>query len=102
MAYGVVFVSTKERMKALPKLSPRLPNGKQRVSVHFVKTTVPRVANYLTAATGAKFVVGEKAKPLEVDAVANKLTLAQALALSLYPIGCTAEAKEGSIFIKKR
>ena len=102
MAYGVVFVSTKERMKALPKLSPRLPNGKQRVSVHFVKTTVPRVANYLTAATGAKFVVGEKAKPLEVDAVANKLTLAQALALSLYPIGCTAEAKEDSIVIKKR
>ena len=89
-------------MKALPKLSPRLPKSKKKVSMYFVKVTVPQLANYLTAVTGAKFVVGEKAKPLKVSAAANKLTLAQALALSLYPIGCTAEAKEDSIVIKKR
>lgn len=102
LRYGVVFVSTKKRMKALPRLSPQLPKSKKRVSLFFAKTTVPQMASYLTAFTGAKFVVPEEAKSLEVSAAANNVTLAQALALCLYPIGCTAEAKEDSIVIKKR
>lgn len=106
LRYGVVFVAPKERLKALPAVTPwkdeALP--KKRVDLPFDGTKLRLALDYLAAATGEKFKVDPAAedavRSIEVTLVAGRIRVSDALAVLLVPHGLTlARDKDGAVVV---
>jgi len=105
LRWGVVFVSTPKRLKALPRDPPLGGLGGRRISLPFERTPLPKALGYLNAASGLAVSVDVAAKDdveaTEVTVQVSDTEPADALALMLLPAGFTAERKDGRIVVRK-
>ena len=100
--YGVVYVADAKRLKHLPILAPELQSPTlrgQRLKLALKAVPLKRVGAKL--GIGAKLVVAEEHGDKEITAQAADITLSQALALMLYPVGLTATEADGALKVQK-
>ena len=100
LRWGVVYVASRERLAAMPHAAP-IPMTGRLVELKFRKSTLAQVVNFLTAASGQQIVVDSKVDAdTAISVEAKAVDCAQALALTLYPIGRQASTKEQVITIR--
>jgi hypothetical protein len=108
LRYGVIFLATKERINALPAVSPWKDKAlhEKRVDLPFDATAFPIALAYLTVASGEKFTIapGDKdaIEAIEVSFTVNKVRLGDALALLLLPNGCKLERNNDGVYVISR
>jgi len=107
LRWGVAFVSTAPRLKALAKKGPSLPpamSGKT-VDLDFDDAPLSEVIEKLKMATGLKIGVAAASRTAlagtRITVTAKGLTLSQALALTLAPVGARAYVQNGALAIGK-
>jgi len=100
LRYGVIYVASAKRLKQLPVLVPELQSPQlrgQRVKFALKAAPLKRVG----ASLRAKLVVPADQGDKEITARATDITLAQALALILYPEALTATEANGELRVQK-
>jgi hypothetical protein len=100
LRYGVVYVASKERLKQLPVLVPELRKHEERARLLGLKLDAVPLKK-VGAKIGVDLRLPEEQADLEITARAKEITLAQALALMLYPQGLTATEKNGGLAVEK-
>jgi len=100
LRWGVVYVATKKRLAAMPHAAP-IPMTGRLVALPFRKTTLAQVVNYFGAASGQQIVLDKSIDAkTKISVETTAIDFAQALALTLYPIGRKASMKENVITIR--
>ena len=99
LRWGVVYLASKERLAGMPH-TPPIPMTGRLVALPFRKTTLAQVVNYFVAASGQQIVLEKSVDAkTKISVETQAIDFAQALALTLYPIGRQASMKEKVITI---
>ncbi|MHC4952667.1 MAG: hypothetical protein ACYTGZ_02160 [Planctomycetota bacterium] len=102
LRWGVVYVASKKRLGALPRSAAFAVKGPV-VDLKFRKTPLQDAAKQIAAKSRHRLVLDPKADgKAKVTVEAKGLEPAQALAVTLLPVGHTAEIKDKTITIKPR
>ena len=104
LRYGVLYIAEREHFDRMPVLPPQLETPalrNLRMPVDSEGVALAEVAPQLEKLMSIPFIVPEGMKARTVTAHAKDVTLEQALALLLYPLGWTAEEKDGAVHMKE-
>jgi len=101
LRYGVAYLAPTEELARMPLLPPEI--GKDPVvPLHLVDKSIGDALRFLQAVSKRRFEWPDELPDRKVSVRADSVTLAQALALVLYPANLTAAERDGVVVVSTR
>ena len=101
LRYGVVYFAPRGTLAKLPLLPPKIGKAPQ-VVLHLENKSIADALRYLQAVSGRRMSWPKELPADKVNVRADSVTLDQALALILYPVGLEAEESGSEIKIANK